>query len=75
MTEKRKLTKLQKLKNLYEDLQWAVFSFFVRILERLFAMVHGTPSKRFRAALAAGRSHPSPMLQCKRRAKPGPLTI
>ena len=39
MTEKRKLTKLQKLKNLYEDLQWAVFSFFVRILKRLFGVV------------------------------------
>jgi hypothetical protein len=39
MTEENKPTKRQKLQCLYEDVRWAVFSFFVRILERLFGVV------------------------------------
>jgi hypothetical protein len=39
MTDYKNPTKLQKLKNLYWDIKWEVFHFFVRILERLFGVV------------------------------------
>jgi Na+/H+ antiporter NhaD/arsenite permease-like protein len=39
MTDYKNSTKLQKLKNLYWEVEWKILYFFVGILERLFGVV------------------------------------
>ncbi len=39
MTDYKNPTKLQKLKNLYWEVEWKILYFLVSILERLFGLV------------------------------------